>query len=178
MTKSKFATRDVALTGLMAAVICICGPLSIPIGVIPVSLTPFAIMLAVEILGRNRGTMACLIYLLIGLVGLPVFSGFSGGVGKLFGPTGGFLFSFAFMTLIAGTFIDKFSNVIMHMLGGILGLIFLYAIGTLWLSFQASMTIPQALAAAVIPFVPMDIAKIVLAVLLGKAVKERIKIFG
>ncbi len=174
-TKRKLlSTADIALTGVMTALICICGPLSIPIGPIPVSLTPFTVIFSVYILGRFRGTLACFVYLLIGLIGLPVFSGFTGGVGKLFGPTGGYLFSFALMAFIAGLFIDKFSNIFIQMLGGMVGMLVSYAIGTVWLSVQAFMTISQALSVAVIPFIPFDMVKIVLAVLLGKAVKGQL----
>ena len=72
-------------TALMTAVTCILGPLAIPIGPVPVSLTPLAVFLSVYILGTKRGTIAYLLYLLIGAVGVPVFSGFTGGVGKLAG---------------------------------------------------------------------------------------------
>ena len=94
--QSKTNVREMALIALMAAVTCILGPLSVPIGVVPISLTNFAIYLAIYVLGCRRGTISYIVYLLLGLVGLPVFSGFSSGVGKLFGPTGGYLIGFIF----------------------------------------------------------------------------------
>ena len=84
----------------MTAVTCILGPLAIPIGPVPVSLTPLAVFLSVYILGTKGGTLAYLLYLLIGAVGVPVFSGFTGGLGKLAGPTGGYLVGFILMALI------------------------------------------------------------------------------
>ncbi|MCR5799341.1 MAG: biotin transporter BioY [Lachnospiraceae bacterium] len=175
MTETKrFSAKNMALIGMMTAIICICGPLSVPIGPIPVSLTPLAIFLTVCIIGKNKGTFATILYLLIGLVGLPVFSGFTGGPGKLLGPTGGYLVSFFLMAYIAGIFIEKFDNVPLQMLGCLLGLTVSYTIGTIWLSFQASMSIKEALAVAVLPFVIFDLIKIVIAVLLGKAVRSRI----
>ena len=173
-TKTSVNVAHLALTALMAAVICICGPISVPIGVIPVSLTPLAVFLTVYILGKHLGTVAYLVYLLIGLVGIPVFSGFTGGPAKILGPTGGYIISFILMAYIAGFFIEKFNNFIMQMFGCLIGLIVSYAIGTVWLSFQASMSIPAALLAAVIPFIPFDIVKIIIAVLLGKEIKKKL----
>ena len=75
----------------MAAVTCILAPLSVPIGPVPISLTNFAIYLSLYLLDWKKGTLSYLIYLLLGLVGLPVFSGFTGGLAKLAGPTGGYI---------------------------------------------------------------------------------------
>ena len=85
---------QITIIGLMTAVICILGPLSIPVGVIPISFTNFAIYFALYILGAKKATMSFIIYMLIGLVGAPVFSGFSGGPAKLLGPTGGYIIGF------------------------------------------------------------------------------------
>ena len=84
-------TKTMALIGVMAAVTCILGPLSVPIGQIPISLTNLVIYFTVFVLGIWAGTGSYGIYLLLGAVGLPVFSGFAGGLGKLLGPTGGYL---------------------------------------------------------------------------------------
>lgn len=97
-------TKTMALIGVMAAVTCILGPLSlaIPVSPVPISLTNLAVYFAIYVLGMKRGTISYCIYLLLGLVGLPVFSAFTGGAGKLFGPTGGYLIGFIFMALICG----------------------------------------------------------------------------
>ena len=97
-------TKFLTLTGLMTAVICIVGPLSLPLPAspVPVTLTNFAIYIAVYVLGLKAGTVSCLIYLCLGAAGLPVFSAFSGGIGKLAGPTGGYLIGFLFLALIQG----------------------------------------------------------------------------
>lgn len=76
-------TYEITMTALMAAVTCILAPLSIPIGPVPISFTNLAIYLSLYLLGWKRGTISYLVYLLIGLVGVPVFSGFTGGIGKL-----------------------------------------------------------------------------------------------
>ena len=103
-------TYAMAVTALMTAVTCILAPLSIPIGPVPISLTNFAIYLSLYLLDWKKGTISYILYLLLGLVGLPVFSGFTGGIGKLAGPTGGYIIGFIPMAIIAGIVIDKFSQ--------------------------------------------------------------------
>ena len=91
---SSITVKTISETAIMAALICVLGPLSVPIGPVPVSLTPFAIFLTVCILGQKKGTAAVCIYLLLGAVGLPVFTGWQGGLAKLAGPTGGYLIGY------------------------------------------------------------------------------------
>lgn len=171
----KINTRQLTLVGVMAAVTCILGPLSLPIGVIPISLTNLVIYFAVYVLGRKRATLSYIVYLFIGLIGLPVFSGFSGGFTKLFGPTGGYLIGFIFMAFISGIFIDKFSSKIyMCFLGMILGTIVTYVFGTAWLAYQANLTFNAALAVGVIPFIPGDIVKMIIASLIGPQIRKRL----
>jgi len=170
--ENKSRARLITQVAIMAAVICILGPLSVPIGVIPVSLTPFAVFLTVYLLGRRLSTASYLIYLLIGLVGVPVFSGFTGGPQKLFGPTGGYLVSFALMAEIAGFFIDKYRNVAVQYLGCLAGLVCSYFFGTVWLAFEAHLSLWAATQAAVLPFIGFDLIKIALALAIGKPVKS------
>lgn len=173
--KKKTNVREMVLIALMAAVTCIMGPLSVPIGIVPISLTNLAVYLAIYVLGCKRGTLSYFVYLLIGLVGVPVFSGFTGGVGKLFGPTGGYLIGFIFMALICGWFIDKFDcKLVPSFVGMVLGTIVCYAFGTAWLAYQASMSFYAALAAGVLPFIPGDLAKMVIAAIIGPQVRRRL----
>lgn len=97
-------TKKITMIGLMTAVTCILGPLSLPLpfSPVPITLTNFAVFLSIYILGMKYGTISLLIYLALGTIGLPVFSSFSGGLGKLAGPTGGYLFGFIFLALIHG----------------------------------------------------------------------------
>ena len=177
--KKQTDVREMALIALMAAVTCILGPLSIPIGVVPISLTNFAVYLAIYVLGCRRGTISYIVYLLIGLVGLPVFSSFSSGVGKLFGPTGGYLIGFIFMALICGLFIEKWEKKIyMHFIGMVLGTAVCYVFGTAWLAFTAHMGFGAALAAGVIPFIPGDLVKIIIAMIAGPIIRKQLKRAG
>ena len=171
----KINTRQLTLIGVMTAVTCILGPLSLPIGIVPISLTNLVIYFAVYVLGRKRATLSYVVYLFIGLIGLPVFSGFSGGFAKLFGPTGGYLIGFIFMAFISGIFIDKFSNKIyMCFLGMILGTIATYIFGTAWLAYQAHLTFNAALAVGVVPFIPGDLIKMIIASLTGPQIRKRL----
>ena len=172
----KISTQQLAFIAVMTAVTCILGPLSLPIGIVPISLTNLAIYFSVYLLGGKRGTLSYLVYLFIGLIGIPVFSGFSGGFHKVFGPTGGYLIGFIFMAFISGIFIDKFSSKIyMCFLGMILGTIATYIFGTAWLAFQANLTFNKALSLGVLPFILGDIAKMVLAALIAPQIKKRLQ---
>ena len=91
MKNKKLTTYQMAVTALMAAALCVLGPLSVPIGAIPISLSNFVICLTAWLLGPKFGTLSVAVYLLIGLVGVPVFSGYGAGIAKLAGPTGGHL---------------------------------------------------------------------------------------
>ncbi len=169
--------KELVLIGLMSAVICILGPLSvtIPISPVPISMTN----LVLYVLGAKRGCISYLIYLLIGFVGVPVFSAFSAGPAKLLGPTGGYLLGFIFMALVAGFFIDKYpSHMGMCLLGMVIGTVICYIFGTVWLSWQAKMQLPAALMAGVVPFLPGDVCKMVLAMLAGPQIRKRLQKAG
>jgi biotin transport system substrate-specific component len=176
-SSKQISTYQIALIGIMTAITCILGPLSIPLpfSPVPISFTNLAIYFTIFILGWKRGTISYLIYMLIGLVGLPVFSGFSGGPGKLFGPTGGYLIGFIFMSLIGGYFIEKFNGKIsMYVLGLILATASTYLFGTAWLAYQAHYTFWQALLVGVIPYLIGDGIKIAIAVIVGPTLKKRL----
>lgn len=176
---NKSRIKSMVFIAVMAAVICVLGPLSLPIGVIPITFTNLAIMLIVYVLGRFKGTASTAIYLLIGIIGIPVFSGFSSGPAKLFGPTGGYLFGYLFLAYIGGLFVDKFEGKIyMHVLGFLLGTAVLYGFGTAWLAIQAHMSFKAALMAGVVPFIIGDLVKMAIAILVGVPVRKQIKKTG
>lgn len=173
--KKSLNIRSISLIGLMAAILCVIGPNAIPLpfSPVPLSLTNLTVFFTIYILGMKKGTVSFLIYLALGAVGLPVFSGYMGGFGKLFGPTGGYLFGFAFMALISGYFIQRwYSKWYMCMIGLLLGTAVCNLLGTLWLAYQANMTFGAALMAGVIPFIPGDLIKIILALLLGPVIRK------
>lgn len=163
-------TKKIVLIGLMTAVTCILGPLSIPLpfSPVPISLTNFAIFLAVFILGMKDATISFIIYLLLGAVGVPVFSAFSGGLGKLVGPTGGYLFGFIFLALIMGFFMEHFDRkIVPTIIGMIIGMAVCYIFGTVWLAKLMSLSFNEALALGVLPYLAGDVAKIIIALIIG-----------
>lgn len=173
MKEKKISTSTIAIIALMAAVTCILGPLSLPIGPVPISLTTMVLYFTAVLLGWKKGTVSCLLYLLIGLVGIPVFSGFTAGPGKLLGPTGGYMIGYIFLTMISGWFIEKFPGKrAMYFAGMILGTIVCYTLGTAWLAYEAKMTLQAALMAGVVPFIPGDLIKMVLAILIAPLIKS------
>lgn len=172
-------TSRMALIGLMTAILCIIAPFSIalPFSPVPLSLGTMAIYFCVIVLGMKRGTISVILYVLLGLAGLPVFSGFSGGAGRLLGPTGGYILGYIFMALICGFFIDRFShNKPACVAGMLLGTAVCYLFGTLWLAYQTSLTFSQALLSAVVPFLPGDIIKLACAALIGFQIRKRLRL--
>ena len=175
VTGNKSKVFSMVLTALMAAILCATAPIALPIGPVPVSLATFVLYIIVVLLGWKLGTLSCLLYLLIGLVGVPVFSGYAAGPAKLFGPTGGYLIGYILLTLIAGFFCDKFKGKIyMYAIGMVIGTAALYTLGTAWLAFQAHMTLSAALAAGVIPFLAGDAAKIVVSLIFAPIIKKQL----
>lgn len=175
--KSMFTIRELSLIGVMTSVTCILGPLAIPILVSPVPITMgnLAICLAVYVLGMKKGSVSYLIYFLLGAAGLPVFSGFTGGIGKLAGPTGGYLIGFFFLALIAGFFIDRWHGKRGYaFIGMVLGTAVSNLIGTVWLSGQLGVSFAAGLAAGVLPYIPGDIVKILLALIIGPALRKAV----
>lgn len=164
-----------ALISLMAATLCIIGPATIPIGPVPVSLIQVALYLVVYMLGMWRAFGSCLIYICIGLVGLPVFSGHSAGPAVLFGPTGGYIFGYLLLTLCSGFFIERFIKKRWQMLGMLLGLLLCYLAGTVWLAVSAQLTLRQTVLTGVVPFVIFDLLKIAAALLIGPAFRRHLK---
>ncbi len=170
-------TKRIVLIGLMTAVICVLGPVSfpLPISPVPVSLGVLGILLAAYLLGMKWGTVSCLGYLLIGLVGMPVFTGFSGGVGKVLGPTGGYLIGYIFLSLFTGFFVGKWpSKWPLHLTGMILGTMAMYLFGTIWLGYLMKCSFLEALWLAVIPYIPAELVKIAITLSLGGLIRRRL----
>ena len=178
VNKSWFTVKEMAVTAVMTAILCILGPwaIQIPISPVPISLCSMGIYFVLYVLGMKLGTLSVLLYVLLGTFGLPVFTNFSGGFGKLLGPTGGYIIGYIFVSLIAGLFIDRFEKKLyMHALGMVLGTAVCYLLGTLWLAHGASLTFKAALMAGVIPYIPADVVKIVIALLVGPVLRKAIK---
>ena len=166
----KIRTKQMVLIALMTEVTCVLGPLSIPLpfSPVPISLTNFAIFLAIFVLGMKSGTISFIIYLLLGAVGVPVFSSFRGGFQVLAGPTGGYLIGFIFLALIMGFALEHFDRkLVPTIIGMIIGMAVCYAFGTVWLAKLLSLSFKEGLMMGVIPYLPGDAAKIIIAAIVG-----------
>ena len=189
--KTMTATRQLTLCAVMAAVMCVLAPISIPIGPISITGGTLAIYLTAYLLGGRWGMAATLVYLLVGFAGLPVFSNYMGGAERLAGPTGGYLVGYLPMVLIAGMAAEltlrRFGGregkgaaiaLALQFLGMVLATAVLYAFGTAWYCVQAGVELQKALAVCVFPFIPLDLAKIAAALAVGTPVQRRLERAG
>lgn len=180
MNKKKLTTLDMAYIGLFACVMAICAWISIP-GQIPFTLQTMGVFLAVGLLGGKRGTLAVLVYVLLGAVGLPVFSGFTGGIGRLMGATGGYILGFLASALIMWAVEKLLPNKLWALvLGMVLGLVACYAFGTAWFlvvytKAKGAISLMSVLGMCVIPYIIPDLLKIALALVLTKTLKRFVK---
>lgn len=171
--------QNLTLTALMAAILCVTGPIVIPIGMVPMSFANMVIYLTIILLDKKQAVISTAIYLLIGFVGIPVFAGFSAGAGKLFGPTGGYLIGYLILSFLGGSILErgkqqgkrKISNQLWALSVGNFGL---YFIGTLWLMYQSKLNLIAALSVGVFPFIVFDVIKMFLAISIGNSIKKRI----
>lgn len=172
----KLTTRQIILCGLFAALISVFAQISIPLPftTVPFTLQIFGIAITGLILGAKCGFISTLIYLILGAIGIPVFAQFSGGLSILFGPTGGFLLGYPLMAFIIGYTRERFQSKISTSISMILGLALVYAFGTVMFSFITGNTILQSLIYCVLPFVAVDLLKLLLAYIIGETVCKRV----
>lgn len=176
-------TKRLVMTALFTAILCIVGPLTIPIPVspVPVTLVNLMIGLSVYILGTKRALISLVLYMLLGLAGLPVFSGMRGGAAVLAGPTGGYIIGYLFFAALTGLFIrlsERYNSGAVRAIqaaGLAFGTLLLYIAGTFWLSFNLGISFGEGLLIGVIPYLPGDIAKLVITLILGPMLAGRLK---
>jgi len=178
-TKLKsFTARDLCQTALFTALIAACAQVSFPLpGGIPVTLQTFAVMLAGIVLGAKKGTLAVLIYILLAAIGIPVLSNMTGGLGIVFGRTGGFILSFPIMTVITG-FAESRRNKLLLAAGLISAVIVNYISGTVYFSLLTGSGLRTAFMVCVLPFIAGDAVKMVMAAVFGRSLKAILKKTG
>lgn len=179
--KSTSSVQTMTLTGLMTAILCLLAPISVqlPFSPIPLSLATFVIYFVIIVLGQKCSFLSVLLYLFLGFAGMPVFSGFAGGVGKLLGPTGGYLIGYLFLPIICGFFVDRWGEKLLPcFFGFLLGTLVCYLFGTIWLCLQAKLSFYAAFSSAALPFILFDIVKIFLSYSLGCQVRKRLQRAG
>lgn len=173
--------RQMAVCAMMTALLCVLCPLSVPIGPVPVSLGVFAVYLVSFVLEVPYAVLSCALYLLLGILGLPVFAGYSAGPARIMGPTGGYLAGYLLLALSTSFFAAKSLHassggapvsarrVGMQLFGMTAGLFLLYLFGTVWYSIYAKTPFAAALAVCVYPFLVFDALKIAAALFAGNA---------
>lgn len=173
--KSNHQIYPLVMTAVMAAVISAVAPFALPIGPIPITLGTLVMYLAGYVLGGKRAGAAVLVYVLLGAVGVPVFNGFTGGLGVVAGPTGGYIVGFIPMAFLSGLVTERFpNNRALQFAGMLFATAVLYALGTAWFCVQAGKSLAAALSVCVFPFIPGDLAKMAVAMLFGPVLRERL----
>lgn len=171
--------KDIVLISLFSAIIVVCSFITIP-SAIPFTLQTFAVFLCLNILGAKKGIISILIYIFLGVVGLPVFSNFNGGIGALLNVTGGYIVGFIFSALIfwvITSVFNKKSRKIINLIASFMGLIVCYIFGTLWyvllyIKNGDSISFISAFTICVLPFIIPDILKIVLSVVISEKIAK------
>lgn len=170
---------NMTMCGVMTALLCIIAPLTIPLpGGVPITLANMILYLTVYLLGGFYATICCAVYLLLGIVGLPVFSNYGSGIAKVVGPTGGYLLGYLFVTVIMGgiMYLGK-KKLWSAIVGMVVGLTVLYIFGTAWFMIAYKTTLKYTLTVCVYPFLPMDAVKIAVVAIVGPLVKKPIMRF-
>ena len=176
MDSKKITLRELCRAGIFTAVIFICAQISIPMPYgVPMTLQTLAIPLAGVLLGQKNGTLSVISYIMLGACGVPVFAGFAGGLGAVFGPTGGFILSFPVMAALAGAGAKR-NNKFWLVCGILAGTVINYLCGMYFFSFITACDIKTAFAACVLPFIPTAIIKIAIAAVFGGMIKNKIVI--
>ena len=170
--------RKTVTVGILAAIICVFAPFSVPAGAIPISLSTFAIYIVSCSVSKNYSLPAVALYILIGTLGIPVFSSFSGGIHCITGYTGGYIIGYIPCAFIIGLLTDNFeNNKIIYPVSMTAGTIICYFFGTLWYMHLAKCSFSQAVTVCILPFIIGDIIKIISASVIGFTLKRRLKKF-
>ena len=171
----KKSSVKIVLCGVFAAFTAICAMISIPFGPVPMNLAHVAIFVSAWIMGPVWAACGQIIYILLGIVGLPVFSNFSAGVGHILGPTGGYILAYPLVAYVAGMVFNnkKIKGSKAIVLGLLLGWLVEYVVGTMYYSAVTSVSIWAAVTVCVLPFVVGDICKSIAVFFICKKIKSQ-----
>lgn len=172
--------RTLAQSALFAALLCVLSPLAVPVGPVPVTLAVFAVLLTGIVLEWRRAGLAVLTYMLIGLVGLPVFSGGGSGFGVFAGPTGGYLWCYPLMAVLVSVVCRRWKKNAYAgaALGSMLALMLCYFTGTMQFALLMNCSVSHAVGICVWPFIGFDILKTAAAAFLGVRIRARLQMAG
>ncbi|MGM9922911.1 MAG: biotin transporter BioY [Bacillus sp. (in: firmicutes)] len=163
------------VTALFAAIIGLLAQITIPLPLVPITGQTLAIGLAATILGARYGTLSVVLYLCIGIAGIPVFSGMTSGLGIVLGPTGGYLIGFIPAAFLIGLYIEKNKLNFTHaMIANTIGMIVTILFGTVWLKYAAGLSWTVAISTGAFPFLIVGLIKAALAAYIGVIVRNRL----
>jgi len=172
----KSKTYSYVVTAFGAAIIAVLAQITIPLPLVPITGQTLAVGLIATILGKKNGTLAVLLYILLGAIGLPVFTGFSGGLAVLAGPTGGYIIGFLVQAYVMGVYMEKFGvNYTQSIIANLIGMVITLAFGTTWLKVVGDLSWTAAFMGGVYPFIVVGIIKAVAAAWLGAVVRNRLE---
>jgi hypothetical protein len=175
-SKSKSNVLSLVYMAMFVAIITVCAQIQIPMTV-PFTLQTLGIFMAAAMLGWKRGLISVAVYVLLGAIGVPVFAGFSGGIGVLGGPTGGYIIGFLFTALIVGLMTDFLGRKLWVLaVSMVAGLAVCYLFGTIWFMIAMHTEFVAALLTCVVPFLLADAAKIVVATVLVNRLDKIVKL--
>lgn len=176
-------TKTMVLCAVFAAILCVFSVISIPIGPVPISMGVFGVMLSAVVLGPKKGAISVFVFILLGCIGLPVFTGFRGGFQVLAGVTGGYIWAYIPMAVIIGLFTlnppqNKWIAMLKIFIGCLIGIVVLYILGTIQFMLVKQTDLITALSLCVIPFIPFELGKSIVAVYVGFGISRALKKSG
>lgn len=176
VSRKIFSTREVVLIAMFSAIMAVCSWISVPT-TIPFTLQTFGVFCTMSMLGGKKGFFSILVYILLGAVGLPVFSGFSAGFSALTSYSGGYIWGFLFLALVFwGTEKILGNKLYIQIISLIVGMAVCYLCGTLWFMFVTKSGFIYGLSACVAPYVLFDLLKLAFAVVISMRVKKYVRI--
>ena len=172
----KLSTKELVICSLFSSLTAILTQISIPLPSVPITMQVFAVALCGLVLGKRLGFISQIIYVLLGTIGLPVFTHFRGGIGMILGPTGGFILSFPIIAFVVGYFSEKFKSTRGIIFGMICSLLISYIIGTLQFCLVTNSDVVKGITICVVPFIIVDIIKLIFATVVGRSILKRVNL--
>jgi biotin transport system substrate-specific component len=178
MAADKISTKGIVYASLFGALTAAGAFIVIPMAPVPITAQTFFLNVAAILLGGPLGSISQFIYVMLGVVGIPVFAGGKAGLGVIFGPTGGYLLGFIIAAFVIGSVnrMKKSAGIFWHIFSMAIGMMIIYSLGSFQLSLVAKMSFHKAFVVGVLPFIPGDIIKILLAAIISSKLKGRVKV--
>lgn len=170
-----FKVKNMLYCSLFACITAILAQIKIDLpSLVPITMQTLGIYLIACLLKPRLALIASLVYLLMGTIGLPVFTNFNGGISTLLNATGGYIFSFPIMALVISLIVNQKDTLVIKIIAFLIGTAICYMIGTLWFMYVTNTSLWPALTMCVLPFIPGDLIKMVVAIILVNKLKNRI----